>query len=272
MYCNWLNITSLHQYFKSSQMECLDFFPSELTQNWFKNHRHVWKIDGNKLHLAFSTKNSQPEIVPIEDELIFEFYLGINDLYFQQYTDISESPLFYKQFQFELSISKESQFPIPVKLNSGIEIDNDKRILMPPGYQKFGNLKIKISNPYDFFVSCIQHSVNEIVLEAEVKSYFLFYAVKKDYELKTIPNLVEDETQKVTFLMENVDNSDYLFFKSTSKIKLNELNNVEPYSVYVSEEGNRTKLKAKLANFSLRDLGKSPTYPHFPALLKEIKL
>ena len=121
-------------------------------------------------------------------------------------------------------------------------------------------------------MSCIGKKTNQIVFRADVKSYFLFYAVKNESTFKKIPNLIEEEGQKVTFLPVNVDNSEYLYFQSQEPVKITDLHSLEPYSYWVSPEGTKTKLRVKTPNFSIQDLGKSPTYPHFSALLKEIKL
>lgn len=272
MYFEWLNIASFHPFFRSQKMDCLGIFPNEKTQKWLKNHRHVWKFTHNELKISVSTNNNQPEILPTNEEIVLEFYLGVNDNSFQQYTDIDESPIFYKQHYFEYQFNEIQESIIELALKDGNIQDKDVLISLPPGYQKFGNFKIKISKPYDFFVSCIHKKINQIVFKAEVKSYFLFYAIKNETSFKKIPNLIEEEGQKVTFLQANVDNSDYVFFRSTEAVKITELNTLESYSYWVSPEGSKTKLRVKTPNFSLQDLGKSPTYPHFQALLKEIKV
>ncbi len=272
MFCEWLNIDSFHPFFKSQKMDCLGIFPNEKTQLWLKNHRHVWKFTNNSLKISFSIRNEGPEIPPTNEEIELEFYLGINDLSFQNYTVINDSPIFYKQHHFNIEMKIEDPTDRKIQLNEGEILDTDKMISLPVGYQKMGNLKIKFSKPLDFFVSCINKNTNKIVFEATDKSYFLFYAIKNESTFKKIPNLIEEESQKVTFSALNVDNSNFIYFKSEYEVKLTQLNSLEPYCCYVSDDGVKSKLRVKTPNFSLNDLSKSPTYPHFSVLLKEIKV
>ncbi len=272
-FCNWLTIKSFHPFFRSKNMECLGIFPSEKTQLWLKNHRHNWKFTNHELKISFSVnQQNMPEISPVNDLLELEFYLGVNDLSFQQYTNIEDSPIFYHQHHFNITVDQIDQFPDSINLNEGEILKTDKLISLPPGYQKLGNLKINFSQPHDFFVSCVSRNTNEIAIIADSKSYPLFYAVRTGVKNKKTPNFIDDESKNTTFQTSNVDNSEFIFFKSENTIKVHELNNLECYSYWVSDGGNMSKLKVKTPNFSLRDLGKSPTYPHFPALLKEIKL
>jgi hypothetical protein len=272
-FCDWLTIKSFHPYFRSEKMECLGIFPSEKTQLWLKNHRHNWKFTNNELKISFSVNQlNLPEIMPLNESLELEFYLGINDFTFQQYTEIDDSPIFYHQHHFNLEIENLEKFPMLVNFNEGKILKADKLISLPTGYQKLGSLKIMISGPSIFLASCISKISNEIKIIADSKSYPLFYAIRGNVKNKKIPNLIDDESKNTTFKAENVDNSDFVFFKSNNSIKVHELNHLECYSYWVSEDGTKTKLKVKTPNFSLRDLGKSPSYPHFAALLKEIKL
>jgi hypothetical protein len=272
-FCDWLTVKSFHPYFKSKKMECLGIFPSEKTQLWLKNHRHLWKFTNNELKISFSVNQlNLPEITPLNESLELEFYLGVNDLNFQQYTEIEDSPIFYHQHHFNLEIETLENFPMLVNLNAGKILKTDKLISLPTGYQKLGSLKMVIHRPSNFFVRCISKISNEINMIADSKSYPLFYAVRGNVKNKKTPNLIDDESKNTFFKGENVDNSDFVFFKSDNSIKVHQLNDLECYSYWVSEDGTKTKLKVKTPNFSLRDLGKSPNYPHFPALLKEIKL
>lgn len=272
-FCDWLTIKSFHPYFRSKKMECLGIFPSEKTQLWLKNHRHNWKFSNNELKISFSVnQNNLPEITPLNEPLELEFYLGVNDLNFQQYTEINELPIFYHQHSFSIDIESTETFPYLIQLNEGSLIKNDKLIALPAGFQKLGNLKINFSKPLDFFVSCISQKTNDIEFISDSKSYFLFYAVRNNIKNKRTPNFIDDESKNTAFQSTNVDNSEFVFFSSTNAIKAHLLNKLECHSYLVSDDGNKSKLKVKTPNFSLRDLGKSPTYPHFPALLKEIKL
>lgn len=271
-FCDWLTIKSFHPYFRSNKMECLGIFPSEKTQLWLKNHRHHWKFTNNELKISFSVNQQNlPEIVPLNEPLELEFYLGVNDLTFQQFTDINDLPIFYHQHHFNIDIETIETFPKSVDLNGGNILKSDKLIALPTGYHKLGNLKINFSKPHDFLVSCISQNSNEIEITADSKSYLLFYAVKNNVKNKKTPNFIDDESKNTTFQPSNVDNSEFIFFNSTDAIKAHLLNTLECHSYWVSDDGNKSKLKVKTPNFSLRDLGKSPTYPHFPALLKEIK-
>lgn len=272
-FCDWLTIKSFHPYFRSKKMDCLGIFPSEKTQLWLKNHRHNWKFTHNELKISFSVNHQKiPEIAPLNEAIELEFYLGVNDLTFQQFTEIDDAPIFYQQHHFIQNIDSLDNFPLNIQMNNGEILKTDKLIALPTGYQKLGNLKLIFSKPYDFFVSCIEANSNQIVLNADSKAYPLFYAVRNDIKNKKTPNLIDDESKNTTFQAINVDNSEVLYFKSNNSIKAHQLNSLECYSYWVSDDGSKTKLKVKTPNFSLRDLGKSPTYPHFPALIKEIKL
>ncbi len=274
-FCDWLTIDSLHPYFKSKKMDCLGIFPSEQTQLWLKNHRHNWKFSENSLKLSFSISpinENTPEIEPLNGPCELEFYLGINDLNFQQYTEISELPIFYHQNYFNISIDQDTQFPKTIKLIEGQVEKTDKLISMPTGFHKFGNLKINFSNMKDFLENCVNGNSSKLLIQAEDKAYLLFYAIKNNIKNKKAPNLIEEESKKASFSIANVDNSEFIFFKSDEVAKLSSLNSFESYCYWVSAEENKTRLKVKTPNFSIRDLGKSPTYPQLPALIKEIKI
>jgi len=273
-FCDWLTIDSFHPYFKSQKMDCLGIFPSEKTQLWLKNHRHNWKFTENSIKLSFSIspKNENlPEIEPLNEPCELEFYLGINDLNFQQYTNICDLPIFYQQNHFNISIDQDTQFPKTIQFIEGHVEKTDKLISLPTGFNKFGNLKIYFSNIHEFLVNCINGNSPKITFQAEDKAYSLFYAIKNNIKNKKAPNLIEEESKKATFSIVNVDNSEYIFFKSNEVVKLSSLNTFESYCYWVSDDENKTRFKVKTPNFSIKDLSKSPTYPQFPALIKEIK-
>jgi hypothetical protein len=124
----------------------------------------------------------------------------------------------------------------------------------------------------DFLENCINGNSSKLLIQAEDKAYLLFYAIKNNIKNKKAPNLIEEESKKASFSIANVDNSEFIFFKSDEVAKLSSLNSFESYCYWVSAEENKTRLKVKTPNFSIRDLGKSPTYPQLPALIKEIKI
>lgn len=275
IFCDWLTIESLHPYFKSQKMECMGIFPSEKTQLWLKNHRHNWKFTENSLKLSFSISpinENTPEIEPINGPYELEFYFGVNDLSFQQFTEINDLPIFYHQHHFKVNIDTNTVFPKTINLKEGLVKKSDKLISLPTGFHKFGNLKINFNNIKDFLVNCINGNSPKMIIQAEDKAYSLFYAIKNNVKNKKAPNLIEEENKKATFFIENVDNSEFVFFKSDKGIKLSALNSFESYCYWVSADESKIRLKVKTPNFSIRDLGKSPSYPRLPALVKEIKI
>ena len=274
-FCDWLTIESRHPYFKSQKMDCLGIFPSEKTQLWLKNHRHNWKFTENSLKLSFSISpinENIPEIEPLNEPCELEFYLGINDLSFQQYTEINDLPIFYHQHHFNLDLDNDVEFPQTIHLNEGEIKKSDKLISLPTGFHKFGNLKVSFNNINEFLGNCINGNSPKMLIQAVDKGYSLFYAIKNNIKNKKAPNLIEEENNKATFSIENVDNSEFIYFKSDETVKLSELNSFESYCYWVSAKENKTRLKVKTPNFSIRDLGKSPSYPQLPALVREIKL
>lgn len=267
----WLIIDSKHPYVKESKMDFLGIFPTLQTQQWLSNHRHNWKSNSGSTTLSVGiSSNNEVEIPPVNGPVVLEFHLGVNDLSFTNFTDFDSTPLHYAQHFYEVKINNKITESRILDFKNSIKVEGPSAISLPNSYFPLGKLKIEFENLNEL-LNQLSSSPIHIKIESQEKSYTLIYGIQNDPENDKMPNFLEDESQNVDFYTLNVDNSKWLFLATKTEVPISCLNLLECVPYHIDSTMNKRKLKCRIPKFNLSFISKSPSFPHNPVLLREIK-
>jgi hypothetical protein len=268
----WLVIDSKHPYYRSGKMDFLEIFPSNSTQEWLKNHRNYFRTVDQKFIISCGvTSDGIPEIEPQNQPLSLHFYLGTKDLNFSLFTDCADKPLHSHSFHFNLDVKPSQELSIALNLKDAEHVEEVKPISLPSGFFKLGELKINIPSIQEFVKTGIDEVPTTFIIESEARAYQLIYAVDKTGNPELMPTEIMEEAGITTFNPIEVDNSRHAFFASQNEINIDKLNSMECVPYRIHNNNTRTKLKCRVPKFGLSNISKSPSYPHLPVLLQEIK-
>lgn len=268
----WLVIDSKHPVYRSGKMEFLEIFPSNSTSEWLTNHRNFFKaVDGKFIISCRTADQINPEIESQEQPYSLHFYLGTKDLNFSSFTDCSDQPLHSHSLNLHVDIQSVENNIININLKDAEVVEGVKPVSLPSGYFKIGELKINIESIPTFIKSNISKGPTNIVINAHAKSYKLVYAIDKLGNSELMPTEIVEESGITTFNQIEVDNSNHTFFASNDEIGIDKLNLLECVPYRVQSNNIKTKLKCKVPKFGVSNISKSPSYPHLPILLQEIK-
>ena len=270
----WLVIDSKHSFYRSGKMEFLEIFPSNSTQDWLKNHRNYFRtVDQTFIISCGVDSGGIPEIEPQNQPYSLHFYLGTKDVNFALFTDCNDKPLHSHSFHFNLDLDLNPGLETPIFLNlkDAEHLEEVKPISLPSGFFKLGELRINIPSFGDFVKSNVVKGPSTFIIESAAKSYQLIFAVNKLGNPELMPTEIIEESGFTTFNPIDVDNSSHAFFASQSEISIDKLNSLECVPYRVHGNNSRTKLKCRVPKFGLSNISKSPSYPHLPVLLQEIK-
>jgi hypothetical protein len=268
----WLKIDSKHPFYRSGKMDFLELFPSTSTQIWLKNHRNYFRtIDQSFILSCKVNANGIPEIESQNLPQTLHFYLGTKDVNFSIFTDCEDKPLHSHSFHFNVDVTSNFEPPINLNLKDAELKQEIKSISLPSGFYKMGELRINIPEISSFIKKGIENGPITFNIESQTKAYQLIFAIDKTGNQELMPTEILDEADIATFEPLNVDNSRHHFFASTGEISIEKLNSIECVPYRIHEDKSRTKLKCRVPRFGLSNISKSPSYPHLPVLLQEIK-
>ncbi len=268
----WLVIDSKHTFYRSGKMEFLEIFPSNSTRDWLKNHRNYFRtVDQTFIISCGVDSDGIPEIEPQNQPYSLHFYLGTKDVNFALFTECNDKPLHSHSFHFNVDLNPSLDTPIVLNLKDAEHIEEVKPISLPSGFFKLGELKINIPSFGDFVKSRIVNGPSTFIIESASKSYKLIFAINKLGNTELMPTEIIEESGITNFNLLNVDNSNHAFFASEGEISIDKLDSLDCVPYRVHGNNNRIKLKCRVPKFGLSNISKSPSYPHLPVLLQEIK-
>jgi len=268
----WLIIDSKHPFYKSGKMEFLEIFPSNSSREWLTNHRNFFKSVEGKFIISCRTSDQiNPEIESQEQPLSLHFYLGTKDLNFTSFTDCSDKPLHSHSLNLDIDIQSDEDNYKEINIKDANVIEGVKPVSLPSGYFKIGELKINVHSITKFIKNNISKGPTNIFINAHVKSYQLVYAIDKSGNPELIPTEIVEESGITTFNQIEVDNSSHTFFASQNEIGIDKLSLLECVPYRLQGNNAKIKLKCKVPKFGVSNISKSPSYPHLPILLQEIK-